>query len=87
MTRDIEWHARCTSNSLFALQHHPDADRGHVGAEPAGCEVRRSLRESPALHWFSTFFFTVTVTNWRTQFRKTMNELDSSAHSWPLTRC
>jgi len=26
-------------------------------------------------------FFTVTVTNWRTQFRKTMNELDSSAHS------
>ena len=25
--------------------------------------------------------FTVTVTNWRTQFRKTMNELDSSAHS------
>ncbi|WP_411877926.1 ABCB family ABC transporter ATP-binding protein/permease [Polaromonas sp. YR568] len=26
-------------------------------------------------------FFTVTVTEWRTQFRKTMNELDSSAHS------
>ncbi len=26
-------------------------------------------------------FFTVTVTQWRTQFRKTMNELDSSAHS------
>ena len=26
-------------------------------------------------------FFTVTVTNWRTQFRKAMNELDSSAHS------
>ena len=26
-------------------------------------------------------FFTVTITNWRTQFRKTMNELDSSAHS------
>ncbi|MBH1958131.1 MAG: ABC transporter ATP-binding protein/permease, partial [Burkholderiales bacterium] len=25
--------------------------------------------------------FTVTVTNWRTQFRKAMNELDSSAHS------
>ena len=25
--------------------------------------------------------FTVTVTNWRTQFRKTMNDLDSSAHS------
>ncbi|WP_198026787.1 ABCB family ABC transporter ATP-binding protein/permease [Polaromonas glacialis] len=25
--------------------------------------------------------FTVLVTNWRTQFRKTMNELDSSAHS------
>ena len=25
--------------------------------------------------------FTVIVTNWRTQFRKTMNELDSSAHS------
>ena len=25
--------------------------------------------------------FTVTVTEWRTQFRKTMNELDSSAHS------
>ncbi|CAN5527129.1 ABC transporter ATP-binding protein/permease [soil metagenome] len=25
--------------------------------------------------------FTVTLTNWRTQFRKTMNELDSSAHS------
>jgi ATP-binding cassette, subfamily B, heavy metal transporter len=25
--------------------------------------------------------FTVTVTNWRTQFRKMMNELDSSAHS------
>jgi len=26
-------------------------------------------------------FFTVTVTNWRTQFRRAMNELDSSAHS------
>ncbi|HEY3046844.1 MAG TPA: ABC transporter ATP-binding protein/permease [Polaromonas sp.] len=26
-------------------------------------------------------FFTVTVTEWRTQFRKAMNELDSSAHS------
>jgi len=26
-------------------------------------------------------FFTVKVTEWRTQFRKTMNELDSSAHS------
>jgi ABC-type transport system involved in Fe-S cluster assembly fused permease/ATPase subunit len=26
-------------------------------------------------------FFTVTVTEWRTQFRKTMNELDSTAHS------
>ncbi len=26
-------------------------------------------------------FFTVTVTEWRTKFRKTMNELDSSAHS------
>ncbi len=26
-------------------------------------------------------FFTVTVTEWRTQFRKQMNELDSSAHS------
>ncbi len=26
-------------------------------------------------------FFTVTVTEWRTQFRKEMNELDSSAHS------
>ncbi len=26
-------------------------------------------------------FFTVTVTEWRTQFRKTMNALDSSAHS------
>ena len=26
-------------------------------------------------------FFTVSVTEWRTQFRKTMNELDSSAHS------
>ena len=26
-------------------------------------------------------FFTVQVTEWRTQFRKTMNELDSSAHS------
>jgi ATP-binding cassette, subfamily B, heavy metal transporter len=25
--------------------------------------------------------FTITVTEWRTQFRKTMNELDSSAHS------
>jgi len=25
--------------------------------------------------------FTVTVTNWRTQFRRAMNELDSSAHS------
>ena len=26
-------------------------------------------------------FFTVTVTEWRTQFRKAMNEMDSSAHS------
>ena len=26
-------------------------------------------------------FFTVTVTNWRTQFRRAMNEMDSSAHS------
>ncbi len=26
-------------------------------------------------------FFTVTVTNWRTQFRRAMNDLDSSAHS------
>jgi ABC-type transport system involved in Fe-S cluster assembly fused permease/ATPase subunit len=26
-------------------------------------------------------FFTITVTEWRTQFRKKMNELDSSAHS------
>ncbi len=26
-------------------------------------------------------FYTVTVTEWRTQFRKTMNELDSTAHS------
>jgi len=26
-------------------------------------------------------FYTVTVTEWRTQFRRTMNELDSSAHS------
>src|SRR5213596_2029004 len=26
-------------------------------------------------------FFTVTVTEWRTKFRKAMNELDSSAHS------
>ena len=26
-------------------------------------------------------FFTVTVTEWRTQYRRTMNELDSSAHS------
>ena len=32
-----------------------------------------------ALAFYITF--TVTVTNWRTQFRKTMNELDSSAHS------
>ncbi|UUZ67022.1 hypothetical protein LP416_18810 [Polaromonas sp. P2-4] len=26
-------------------------------------------------------FFTVTVTEWRTQFRKAMNEMDSTAHS------
>ena len=32
-----------------------------------------------ALAFYITF--TVLVTNWRTQFRKTMNELDSSAHS------
>ena len=28
-----------------------------------------------------SIFFTVTVTEWRTQFRKAMNEMDSSAHS------
>ncbi len=31
--------------------------------------------------------FTVTVTEWRTKFRREMNELDSSAHSRPSTRC
>ncbi len=40
--------------------------------------LRRDHRRS---RWSSTSAFSVWVTEWRTQFRRTMNELDSKAHT------
>ncbi len=91
LERQTGWHdarhrARHAGGALadliLALQHRAHADRGHAGADPAGAPS--STRRSPgspltALVVYITF--TVTVTQWRTRFRREMNELDSKAHT------
>jgi len=85
MTRDIERGTRGVHSliSLFALQHraHPDW-RWRWCSTLLAVQVR--CPALPGSRWRALVVyiaFTVTVTEWRTQFRTQMNELDSTAHS------
>ena len=84
MTRDIERGTRgvqsLISYSLYSIV--PTLIEVGAGADAAGGEVRRLVRLDHARRrWSSTSPSPCRVTEWRTQFRKKMNELDSTAHS------
>ena len=83
MTRDIERGTRGISSlvSYIAVLHPADAGRDHAGAGllVLQFDIWFSFITAGALVIYIAF--TVVVTEWRTHFRRTMNELDSKANT------
>ena len=67
---------------VFALQHPADARRSRSRARLLRRRSTRRITRSSRSSRSSTYIvFTVKVTEWRTHFRRTMNDLDSKANS------
>ncbi|KAF1854998.1 hypothetical protein Lal_00009404 [Lupinus albus] len=75
-------HARHpAADFVFAVQHPADARRGRARARLLRGQVRAYYAYVTFAALVTYIVFTVKVTNWRTHFRRTMNELDSRANS------
>ncbi len=84
LTRDIERGTRALQSliAVLAVHHRAHAGRGGAGARLPGLALRRRLRVDHARRaGAATSSSRSRVTEWRTQFRRQMNELDSKAHT------
>jgi ABC-type multidrug transport system fused ATPase/permease subunit len=82
MTRDIERGTRGSARwSRTRCSHPADPGRDHAGAGLPGTHYDKWFSIITAVALVTYITFTIVVTEWRTHFRRTMNELDSKANT------